>query len=249
MIRTTTSRATSADWDERVEVWEEVAGSPAFAKIARDVCALARPSASDRVVDLGAGTGLLALSLASAVQEVTAVDISAAMLARLSDKAAEACLGNVSSVCADLRTLPLPDESATLVVSSYAFHHVNDAAKELALSEARRILVPGGRLVLCDMMFSLSLEPRDRALIAGKVRAIARRGPAGFVRIVRNAGRVAVGRWEKPASPESWRRMLAARGFSEIAITLLEQEAGIACARRPELSRQPQSDGTESWRT
>jgi ubiquinone/menaquinone biosynthesis C-methylase UbiE len=222
-------------WDERVEAWEEVATSEAFLAIRDRIVELANPNSDDRVVDLGAGTGLLALALAPRVDGVVAVDISERMLERLDDSAAADGFHNVETVVADLRRLPLDDEVATLVVSNYAFHHLDDAGKELALSEARRILRPGGRLVLCDMMFSLSLEPRDRRLVAEKVVALLKLGPAGVVRILRNAGRVVIGRWEQPATPETWEQILAARGFEDVRIEPFEHEAAVALARRPGL--------------
>jgi ubiquinone/menaquinone biosynthesis C-methylase UbiE len=222
-------------WDERVEAWEEVAATESFLAIRDRIVELAQPRLDDYAVDLGAGTGLLALALAPRVRELVAVDISEQMLARLDDAAAADGVHNVEPVVADLRRLPLEDESATLVVSNYAFHHLDDSGKELALAEARRILRPGGRLVICDMMFSLSLEPRDRRLVVEKVLALLKRGPAGVVRILRNAVRVLAGRWEQPATPETWERMLAARGFEQVRIELLEQEAAVAVARRPEL--------------
>lgn len=223
-------------WDERVDAWEEVVTSDAFLAIRDRIVELAEPRREDCVVDLGAGTGLLALALAPRVAELVAVDISERMLERLDDAAVADGIHNVEVVAADLRRLPLEDESATLVVSNYAFHHLDDAGKELALAEARRILRPGGRLVLCDMMFSLSLEPRDRHLVAEKVVAMLKRGPAGVVRILRNAGRVIAGRWEKPATPATWEEMLVARGFEGVRIELLEHEAAVAVARRPDLS-------------
>jgi ubiquinone/menaquinone biosynthesis C-methylase UbiE len=221
------------DWDGRVDAWEEVASSEAFQALRDAVCERAAPRSSDVVVDLGAGTGLLTLALAPDVEQVTALDISGRMLDRLAARAAAERICNVCLVEGDLRSLPLEDESATLVVSNYAFHHLDDCAKELALTEVRRILVPGGRVVICDMMFALSLDARDRALLREKVVAIAKRGPAGILRIARNAGRVAVGRWEHPAPPEEWKRMLRARGFDRVEVELLEHEAGIATAVRP----------------
>jgi ubiquinone/menaquinone biosynthesis C-methylase UbiE len=223
-------------WNERVEAWEEVAASSAFRAIRDRIVELAEPRPDDHVVDLGAGTGLLALALAPRVRELLAVDISERMLERLDDKAAADGVNNVEPLVADLRRLPLEDECATLVVSNYAFHHLDDQGKELALAEARRILRPGGRLVICDMMFSLSLEPRDRRLVWEKIRGLLRRGPAGVVRICRNGARVVARRWEQPASPESWEAMLAARGFEQVRIELLAHEAAVAVARRPDVS-------------
>jgi ubiquinone/menaquinone biosynthesis C-methylase UbiE len=223
-------------WDERVQAWEEVAASEAFLAIRDRIVELAEPERDDQVVDLGAGTGLLALALAPRVRELVAVDISERMLERLSVAAVADGVHNVETIVGDLRRLPLDDESATLVVSNYAFHHLDDAGKELALAEARRILRPGGRMVICDMMFSLSLEPRDRRLIAEKLAALLKRGPAGLLRIFRNAGRILAGRWEQPATPQTWGEMLAARGFEDVQIELLEHEAAIASARRPQLA-------------
>jgi ubiquinone/menaquinone biosynthesis C-methylase UbiE len=223
-------------WDQRVEAWEEVAASASFLAIRDRIVELAEPRRDDCVVDLGAGTGLLSLALAPHVKELIAVDISERMLERLDDAAAADGVHNVEPLVADLRRLPLDDESATLVVSNYAFHHLDDPGKELALAEARRILRPGGRLVICDMMFSLSLEPRDRRLVWEKVTGLLKRGPAGLVRLVRNALRILLGRWEQPARPETWEEMLVARGFEHVRIELLEHEAAVAVACRPEVS-------------
>ena len=226
------------NWDARVDAWEEVAATETLGVLRDRIAREAAPRRSDRVLDLGAGTGLVTLALAPVAADVTALDISRHMLERLDAHAAAACIPNIDLVAGDMRSLPFDDETFDVVVSNYAFHHLDDPGKELSLSEARRVLVPGGRLVVCDMMFSLSLQPRDRRLLLQKVRAIAARGPAGLLRIVRNAGRVAIGRWEQPAPPETWERMLAERHFADVRVELLEQEAGLATASRPAVTGQ-----------
>lgn len=222
-----------ATWNGRVEAWEGVAASPSFQRLAARVIEAADPRPGDVVVDLGAGTGLLSLALAARVERVVAIDFAPGMLRRLAERAASSGMHNVETCEADLRRLPLEDESATLVVSNYAFHHLGRTDKELALAEARRVLAPGGRLVVCDMMFALSLDPRDRRLIAGKVVSIARRGPAGIARVLKNGAKIAAGRWEHPARADVWYEMLEARSFEQVEVELLEHEAGIATARRP----------------
>lgn len=227
-------RPAHTPWDGRVGAWEELASSPVFTQLADQVLALADPQENEIVVDIGAGTGLLSLRAARIAETVLAVDYSHPMLERLLERARADGLGNIRALTADMREIPLEDECAHVVVSSYAFHHLPDADKEVALAEARRLLRPGGRIVVCDMMFSLSLSGRDRRIIASKVAAIARKGPAGIVRLARNAGRAAAGRWEHPATPERWRSLLEARYFTGIEVMLAGNEAGIASARRPD---------------
>lgn len=219
--------------DARVKAWAELAGTPAFQAIASDAISAAAIVADDVVVDLGAGTGLLALRAAGTAERVIAVDRSAAMLAHLRASADQREMVNIDTITADIRSLPLADECASVVVSNYAFHHLDHAGKQLALTEARRILQPGGRLVIADMMFGLSLRDRDRHIIASKIVAIGRRGPAGLWRIARNGALIATGRWEHPEPPEAWRRMLEQRRFEHVDVSLLAHESGVACARRP----------------
>lgn len=224
------------NWDDRVDAWEEVAATQAFRMLRQRILNVADPSPDDVAVDLGAGTGLLTIALARNVRNVVAIDISTAMLDRLRQHAREQRVSNVNYVEADLRSLPLDDESVTLAVSNYTFHHLADPDKELALAEVRRVLAPGGRLIICDMMFALSFEPRDRRVIFDKLVLIGRRGPAGWFRIAKNAGRLVAGRWERPTSPDAWRDMLTRRRFTNVEVELIEQEAGLAQALRPSRS-------------
>jgi ubiquinone/menaquinone biosynthesis C-methylase UbiE len=226
------------DWDQHVLEAEELASSEGFERLRDEIARLAQPRRDDVVVDVGAGTGLLTLALAPRVAKVWAVDISDAMLEHLTMKAATAELANVEIAPANAVNLPLADGSASLVVSNYCYHHLSDEDKERGLVELFRVLRPGGRVVIGDMMFRVQVtDPRSRRVIASKIRAFLRRGPAGLLRLLKNAFRLLVGRWEQPADADWWRRALAQSGFTDIRVHLLEHEGGIITATRAVRSR------------
>ena len=222
-----------AEWDERAAVWDEVAESEAFRSFRDVILGAAGVKRGETVVDLGCGTGLVALAAAEKGGRVIGVDASGEMLERLESRARARGVDGLSLVHGDMRRLPLRDGSVDVVVSCYAFHHLSDDGKELACAEAFRVLRPGGRFVTVDMMFRLGLARRDRQIIARKVWMLARRGPSGLLRLARNGLRVAFRRWEHPASIEWWHQMLERRGFEVLEARELVQEAGLVAARKP----------------
>ena len=221
-------------WDHHVADAEEIARGAGFRALRDRILAAAAPRPEDQAVDVGAGTGLLTLPLAEAVDHVWAIDIAAPMCDYLRTKAASAGLTNIDAAVASAASLPLVDESADLVVSNYCFHHLDDAGKERALREVARVLRPGGRFVFGDMMFRVGVtDPRDREVVSAKVRAMLRKGPAGVLRLAKNGVRIASGTWEQPARAEWWRDALERSGFVDIQIDVLDHEGGIASARKP----------------
>lgn len=112
--------------------------------------ALLRLAPRARYVDIGVGDGLLTLMLAEAAESVTAVDISPQMLEQLRRRAERKGIANLVTVEGEIEDLPLESASFDVAVLSQALHHA--AAPERALSEARRVLAPGGRLLVIDLL-------------------------------------------------------------------------------------------------
>lgn len=221
------------NWNEYVACAEVVARSDGFRALRDRILDAAALQRADEVLDLGSGTGLLTLPAAGLTRRVWAVDISEAMARYLASKVRSAELDNVEPIVASIVSIPIVDASIDVAVSNYCFHHLDDAGKRMALNEVNRVLVPGGRLVIGDMMFSLALtDGRNRAVVRGKVRQLLAKGPAGAWRLARNGARYVTGRWERPATPEWWRAVLDETGFVDIEVEALEHEGGIAAARK-----------------
>ncbi|HEY6007904.1 MAG TPA: methyltransferase domain-containing protein, partial [Geobacteraceae bacterium] len=101
------------------------------------------------VVEVGIGTGGLLPALAAKAGHVIGVDHSPAMLEEARRRLAQAGLAGIDLRLGEMTHLPLPDNGADCAVLNMVLHHAADPAAVLA--EVRRILVPGGRLVLADL--------------------------------------------------------------------------------------------------
>ncbi|NTU63030.1 MAG: methyltransferase domain-containing protein [Chloroflexi bacterium] len=109
---------------------------------------LAHMQPTDRVLDVATGTGHTAFAFAPHVREVIATDLTPEMLVEGRRMKDEDGIINVEFQLADAHDLPFEDESFDVVTCRRAAHHFTDIRR--ALREMRRVLRPGGRLVIDD---------------------------------------------------------------------------------------------------
>jgi ArsR family transcriptional regulator len=102
------------------------------------------------VADLGAGEGLVSELLARRCRKVIAVDNSEKIVEFGAAKAKKNGLKNLEFRLGDLQKPPIETESVDLAILSQALHHAENPA--LAIREAHRILVPGGQIMILDLL-------------------------------------------------------------------------------------------------
>lgn len=135
--------------------------------------AFANPSPGERVLDLGSGAGFDCLAAAVEVGcrgRVVGVDMTPEMVRLARRHAAGAGVGTVRFLQAEIESLPFPDASFDVVMSNCVINLCADKTRVLA--EAWRVLAPGGRLVVADIVAVAPLPERilgDLALHTGCV--------------------------------------------------------------------------------
>jgi ubiquinone/menaquinone biosynthesis C-methylase UbiE len=114
------------------------------------IAAIVQGHASARVLDLGCGAGHVSFTVAPHVAAVTACDLSASMLDVVAHAAAERGLGNISVRRSTAESLPFTEGEFDFVLSRYSAHHWHDFHR--GISEAARVLKPGGKAVFVDVI-------------------------------------------------------------------------------------------------
>jgi ubiquinone/menaquinone biosynthesis methyltransferase len=189
---------------------------------------LAEVAPGDHVLDLACGTGDLAFASSAAAGRAVGLDVTLEMLRLAKGKTAPPG-AHLSWVTGDMVALPFPDARFTLVTTGYGLRNVPDLAE--AISEIRRVLAPGGRMLSLD--FNRPEHPLLRrayltylAVVGSVLGAVLHRDPDTYryipesIRQYPGAGRVA--------------RMLEGAGFVDVKVMpLLGGLMAIHIARVP----------------
>jgi arsenite methyltransferase len=128
----------------------------------------------ERVLDLGSGGGIDVLLSARRVSPsgfVYGVDMTDEMLALARANAAKAGARNVKFLKGEIEALPLPDAAVNVVISNCVINLSTD--KPAVLAEMFRVLVPGGRIGITDVVAEDRLSPADRSAAGSYVGCIA----------------------------------------------------------------------------
>jgi len=175
---------------------------------------LAQPKDGDSVLDVGTGTGWLAIRCALEMKEgqIIGVDITPEMLAQGVLNAEEVGVKErVQFALASAMNLPYPDDEFEVVLTSLALHHTTVSR---SLDEMVRVLKPGGRIAIADMgaptawrsapiSWLILLIPRASKLIGNpRVKAEAEA-------------------FQQTYTAEEWRSLLAAKGLKTAQITAI----------------------------
>ena len=137
------------------EAWLANVPEPSIASFAGtgNPFSLGAPRPGERVVDVGSGAGidsLIAASMVGSTGYVVGVDMTPAMLEKARASAAKAGFDHVEFCHGFAEDLPVPDEWADMVISNGVLNLFPD--KTAGLGEMARILKPGGRLQIGDIL-------------------------------------------------------------------------------------------------
>ncbi len=110
---------------------------------------MAKTTATDTVLDVACGPGLVACAFAQQARQVTGIDLTPAMLEQAEQRQQALQLSNLTWQVGDVESLPYPDNHFSIVVTRFSFHHLIEPQK--VLREMFRVCQTGGVVMVVDV--------------------------------------------------------------------------------------------------
>lgn len=123
----------------------------------------------NRLIDFGSGTGNFAIQAGRRCTRVYAVDVSQAMIDCAAAKAIKAGLSNIEFHHAGFLTYQHQDAPVDAIITTFAFHHLPDYWKGIALKRLNTMLKPGGQLYMHDVIIEESDSLMNIAALIDKL--------------------------------------------------------------------------------
>jgi ArsR family transcriptional regulator len=143
------ARIATESFQKRGAEWDEMRALELPAGDVEQALLRLLPASMGRLLDIGTGTGQLLELLAPRITSGLGVDASRAMLALARARLSRPGLTHCTVKLGDMYRLPMADASFDHVVLQMVLHYAEDPAA--ALAEARRVLQPGGTIVVVDL--------------------------------------------------------------------------------------------------
>jgi arsenite methyltransferase len=189
--------ATTEAWDPITsDLYDEgqTAGIPAEALLASLGCgnptALAQLNSGETVLDLGSGGGIDVLLSAKRVGptgKAYGLDMTDEMLALANENRRKAGAENVEFLRGEIEQIPLPDNTVDVIISNCVINLSAD--KKRVIAEAYRVLKPGGRLAVSDVVVRGAVPPEVRRNMELWIGCVAGAlGEQEFLTLLRDAG-------------------------------------------------------------
>lgn len=140
-------------YDERMQRLRNIHGG------IEEIIDLLRPQPDQTILDIGAGTGEMAIAVAKRCSRVYAIDVSSQMLRFAEKKAIARGISNIKFLQAGFLSYEHRGPPLDAVISQLALHHLPDFWKQVALLRIADVLKPGGQLYLEDVVYSF--PPQD----------------------------------------------------------------------------------------
>jgi SAM-dependent methyltransferase len=164
-------------------------------------------AAKGSVLDVACGPGILSAAIARSARDVTAFDLTPAMLKKAPRRSPEAGAGNVAFREGNAAELPFADAAFDAVVTRLSVHHFDRPGR--VMSEVFRVIRPGGRFVVADVICSevpAESELQNAIEILRDPSHVRMLPGSGLTALVKEAGFAIeqLTSWDKPREFEEW---------------------------------------------